>query len=186
MVLSAVVLIGCGKEKSEDIKNYQIFIEGVDATTAKQASRLFKEYNRRAGREYLTQVFTLDQANSLIKLDNDLVSSENKLGYGSWQLDTVETDRVQVGIARTKQIKNYYSMNIEFDAGFFLKNVSLDQHSFEWRRLFVLFCHEVGHGLTFDHDLDNKSSVMFPVIGSPDDADLDAYFKRVDQFFDEL
>ena len=59
-----------------------------------------------------------------------------------------------------------------------------DKGSVEWRHLYHLFCHEVGHGLQMDHD-GNPRSVMYSKISqqSRDDLDYEDYFTKAREFF---
>ena len=62
----------------------------------------------------------------------------------------------------------------------FVRRIDTD----EANHLYLLFCHEVGHGMVLDHDEENSLSVMYPYIKNHYDEEVDfkEYFKKIKIF----
>lgn len=74
-----------------------------------------------------------------------------------------------------------HSMSVLFEIDFIKSRIAKigDKTSIEYRNLFQLFCHEIGHGLGFEHEQDKNSIMYYMLDVSGARGDFDHYFSRV-------
>ena len=182
LLLSLALLASCGYKEVE-VKNFRLYFNSQDAGLVREAKRLTQYYNQRAGSEVLHIAETADGANSNVIWTKGLQTQDGKIGYGAWQAESKQDSPLVNLEGRKAKRKVKYSMSLEFDYDFFVQRMSGAQTSPQWQELFVLFSHEVGHGLTMSHDEDKKS-VMYKYVDGADGVKFDEYFARVRAFFD--
>ena len=177
-----ILATACGGYKETEVVDYRIYLDTNDAGMLRETRRLVAYYNERMGSEALKVSPTREGANSAIIWTKGLQAQDGKLGYGQWQTSTKQDSQFVAITGKTPSRTVKYSMNIEFDQDFFITRMTKAQTSPEWQELFVLFCHEVGHGLTMNHDEDPKS-VMYKYIDGAAGIKFDEYFSRAKAFF---
>ena len=184
--LLIMLVNACGKYRITELKNYQFEVHTDDNELRDSTYRMMKVFNERLGSEVLKfagpEQLSYDNF-SQIKFTPGLRASEGKLGYGQWET-MVESDPELKSIEGRKIDRVIaYKMNLEFDVEFFKERMEYPDDSAEFRELFLLFCHEVGHGLTQEHT-DNRWDVMYPYIDGAEKTNFDEYFESVASFFD--
>jgi hypothetical protein len=130
-------------------------------------------------------------ADGSVLVSEDLFASTRNLGEGG-PVDYSSTGLFAEGggLAVGRSVER--SIKLVFDRGTFFDGF-LDWDSrgrggdfSDDRRARILFLHEVGHGLTMDHDDGDERSIMFPKFTWWWDKDYDGYFRRVRHYFDEF
>ena len=177
----------CGaKYETNHVQDYKLFIETDDDDLLETVQILSEEYNDDFGSDVLSIVGSRDEANSFIRFRSGLRRSENKLGLGQWI--TVTTEEGPDLLPRRDVLDRtvVYSMEIDFDLENFQSKSDgrFDHQSPNWKHLYHLFCHEVGHGFQMLHS-NERLDVMFPSIpeASLKDLQYDEYFERARAFF---
>ena len=177
----------CGQYSDSKIKNYALHFYSSESTLLQASQRLVVQYNRMASLPVLTYAGSENDANSYVQFVQGLDSKDGKIGYGQWVTETSEEPFTRSLEGHVLQREITYSMNIEFDYNYYKARATAADNSLEWKTLFVLFCHEVGHGLTMDdiYDETQKSQIMYGVIDDKDipNKDFTTYFGRVRSFF---
>ncbi len=184
-VMSLFSLIACKEYKVSEIKDFRLYVNSDNAELKSAIIELTEQYNNDVGAQALTVVEDKDDSNSNINFVDHLTDSEgSKLGLGQWI--TTEKSKNNVGsYGAERQVTVIHSMSLEFDAENFAKKLQgmTDQSSDEYKHLYHLFCHEVGHGMQLDHSND-KSSVMYKSI--PDhysrEIDFNGYFAYIRRY----
>ena len=170
-------VIGCGDGHVRNIKDYRFHIVGpADDQRRSQIEALIQRFNDNVGFKRLSLVDKSGEgANSFISFREGILISEGKIGYGQWTKSKKEK-------FSTKSFKNdleiEHGMNLEFDLDFFRSGMNAPPHSVEQKNLFLLFCHEVGHGLEKDHSIE-EDDVMYPSIGEEKKINFDQFFSEV-------
>ena len=182
-VLPLVIIFiqGCGYKEVEVI-DYRLYFDTQDQSLVKETRRLVAYYNQRVGAEVLHLAASREDANSPIIWTQGLQDQDRKIGYGQWRTTTKQDSQFGAITGKKPRRTTDYSMAIEFDYAFFSQRMTQATTSPQWQELFVLFCHEVGHGLTMNHEEDNKS-VMYKYVDGADGVKFDEYFARVRAFF---
>jgi len=171
----------CGY-KNVEIRDYWVYLDTDDASIAKETRRLVYYYNQEIGLEALKITDKKENANSAMIWTSHLSDAGGKIGYGRWESRT-EQDSKFISVLGQRPTRTVnYSMDVEFDREFFVERMSQAKTSAQWQELFVLFCHEVGHGLTLEHDPDPKN-VMYKYIEGADGVKFTEYFSRARGFF---
>ena len=182
-----VLTSACGSYTTVNVKDYKIFVETDDNDLQETIDQLTEQYNDEFGGEALEIVTDYEEANSYIRFISGLRSNQNKLGLGQWITITAnEGQDIFPGASENLERTIVYSMELDFDLENFKSKMAMkdDPESGEWRHLYHLFCHEVGHGLQMDHD-DHRESVMYRSIpdSSRPNIDYDNYFTKARKFF---
>lgn len=187
IVFLSIWNVSCGTYTTTHVKDFAIYVESDDDDINETIRVLADEYNEDFGGEAITIVDSEDESNSSIGFISGLKSRENKLGLGQWITVTSQEGQNLVGSTDTELEKTIvYSMELDFDLqNFESKMDSRDNKSDgDWRHLYHLFCHEVGHGLQMVHEA-NRLSVMYKSI--PDQSrrgvDYAGYFENARNFF---
>lgn len=176
----------CGRYHTIHIKDFRIYVDTNSPENREAVILLADQYNAEFGEDVLTIVSDPEEANSHIGFQSGLRATENKLGLGQWVTLTTQNRDNFISFDNEIEQKIVYSLEIDFDLeNFTEKAVKMDDPtSDEWRHLYHLFCHEIGHGFQMDHD-DEITSVMYSSI--PDDSrpnvDYETYFHRARSFF---
>lgn len=181
-VVSCFSLIACKEYKVKEVKDFRLYVNSGDTELKAAIVELAAQYNKDVGANALTVVDNKAEANSNISFVENLSDDGgSKLGLGQWITTEQEKNNLSATGAQ-KQITVYHSMALEFDAANFegkLKGMT-DKSSDEYKHLYHLFCHEVGHGMQLNHSED-KNNVMYKSI--PDHytrtIDFAAYFAYV-------
>lgn len=181
MISLAFGSLSCGNYHESHIKEYRMYFNTNDTRILKEVKNLIRVYNQDVGYQVLHFVDTPSEANSTVLFTRGLRESEGKLGFGRWETDMYQEPDFRRLEGRTLERVIQYSMELEFDVGFFEERLSLPSSDPEWHRLYLLFCHEVGHGLQMIH-ADDEDDVMYPVIKSAEHVRFDAYFSSVRAF----
>ncbi|NRA65584.1 MAG: hypothetical protein HRU19_13940 [Pseudobacteriovorax sp.] len=179
--------LACGSYETVHIKDYKVFVETDSYELRETIDSLTAQYNDDFGGEALEIVDDREEANSYIRFIDGLKSEENKLGLGQWITVTAnEGQDIASGGSGNLERTVVYSMELDFDLeNFESKQIKRDdKDSGEWRHLYHLFCHEVGHGLQMDHEA-SLDSVMYRSIpeNSRDFVNYDKYFMNARNFF---
>lgn len=177
-------LLSCGAYHESHIKEYRLYFATRDARIIREVKDLIREYNKDVGYQVLHFAETQGEANSTVLFTRGLKETEGKLGYGRWETEMYQEPDFRRIEGRTLERVITYSMELEFDVGFFEERLNLSQSSPEWRRLYLLFCHEVGHGLQMPHVENDDNDVMAPTIKSADHVRFDEYFANVRTFLE--
>ena len=176
-----IFLGACGAPKEVHNKDYRLYFETEDPALQEEAERLIHHFNQDVGFQALTYMPSAEGSNSLVSFREGLRASEGKLGYGQWVTHS-STSSLEKRLFSGGKTEVEYSMALELDQDFVENRAGLATSDPEWCRLYILFCHEVGHGLQMDHHTD-RQSVMYPVINSCDGLDFSKFFKDVNAFF---
>lgn len=196
---AAVVLVAalplataCAREK-EVRGDYVVGLSTVDDSEryGPYLVELARDFNSRAGREILKVSLDPSWVTSPIRLTWHLQERDGKLGWGQWTGESSKSDTIgRGGIVEREAV--VMRMNLELDrlafvsaAAQWAKSGVGPAGSDDWLGR-ILFFHEAGHGLTFDHDETNERSVMFPVVNNTLDKDLDGFFERVRGYVDSI
>lgn len=173
---------GCGAYHESHVKNYKLYFATSDANILSEAQRLIHLYNREAQTNVLEFASNITEANSTVKFDRELKEREGKLGYGKWETEIYEEPDFRRLEGRTLERVITYSMELEFDEKFFKERAGKSESDLQWQRLYVLFLHEVGHGLQMSH-IEDERNVMNPnIVEDPSYIRFDEYFHRVRSF----
>lgn len=181
-VVSAFSLVACKEYKVREIKDFRLYVNSDDQELKSAIKELAAQYNKDVGANALTVVDDKDSSNSDISFVENLKDDQgSKLGLGQWITTEKEKNNFKA-LGAAKEVTVYHSMSLEFDAANFegkLKGLS-DKTSNEYKHLYHLFCHEVGHGMQLDHS-DNMNSVMYKSIPSKYTRviDFESYFTYV-------
>lgn len=176
-------LLSCGNYHESHVKDYRLYFATRDARVIKQVKELIREYNKDVGYQVLYFADTPGEANSTVLFTRGLKESEGKLGYGRWETEMYQEPDFRRIEGRTLERVITYSMELEFDVGFFEERLDLPKSHAEWRRLYLLFCHEVGHGLQMMH-VDDEDDVMHSTIKSAEHVRFNEYFANVRSFLE--
>lgn len=165
--VSIFSIVACKEYKVREIKDFRLYVDSEDLELKAAIKELAEQFNKDVGAKALTVVESKDASNSNISFVENLKDEQgSKLGLGQWI--TTETQKNSFkAYGAQREVTVYHSMDLEFDTANFagkLKGLS-DKSSNEYKHLYHLFCHEVGHGMQLDHS-DDKSSVMFKSIPS--------------------
>ena len=187
LVLVYVILPACGQQSVVHVREFKIYTNTQDPELKETVEQLVNQYNSDMGGEVLVIVDSPEEANSSINFSKGMLSSEHRLGHGQW---TTQTENKQAGIIEkslnSEEVIINYSMHMTFDLDNFRSKAQgrFQAFSTNWRHLYHLFCHEVGHGLQMDHN-NQEDDVMFAKISqnSRSDLDYESYFARARTFF---
>jgi hypothetical protein len=182
VLVSSFSFVACKEYKVKEVKDFRLYVNSQDPELNAAIKELAAQYNQDVGANALTVVNSKDEANSNISFVENLADDGgSKLGLGQWITTEQEKNNFK-GYSAEKQVTVYHSMALEFDAANFegklkgLKNKTSD----EYKHLYHLFCHEVGHGMQLNHS-DDKANVMYKSI--PDHysrtIDFKGYFQYV-------
>ncbi len=182
-LVSCVSLVACKEYKVREIKDFRLYVQSDDQKLKAAIKDLADQFNKDVGGNALTVVDSEDNANSKISFVKNLKDAEGiKLGLGQWRTTQTEKNKFKSNGSETEVVV-VHSMNIEFDLNNFVSKISkmTDKSSKEYKHLYHLFCHEVGHGMQLDHDKDDVHSIMNPVVPkvSPVALDYDHFFSYV-------
>ena len=177
----------CGQYSETKIKDYTLHFYSQETVFQNAAQKLVTEYNRMAGIPVLSYVADEGSANSYVNFVQGLHSpNSDKLAYGQWVTETSEEPFTRSLEGHILQKVVNYSMNLEFDYNYFKARAVSADDTLEWKTIFVLFCHEVGHGLTMDdiYDPAQRLQIMYGYIIDQDipSKDFTTYFDRVRSF----
>ncbi|WP_207912312.1 hypothetical protein [Pseudobacteriovorax antillogorgiicola] len=189
MGLLSLLFTSCGSSyTTTHIKDFRVYIETNDDEVRETVYELADEYNSDFGAEALTIVDEQEDANSYIRFISGLRARDNKLGLGQWITITSQEGRDLLPSNSSLQKTVMHTMEIDFDLENFRSKMDsrYEKASGQWRHLYHLFCHEVGHGFQMGHDT-SKDSVMYRSIpdNSRPQVDYDDYFRRARKFFNE-
>ena len=181
-----MLLVACGRYSETKVKEYSLHFYSQEPVILQAGQKLVTEYNRMAGLPILSFMAKEDDANSNVEFVQGLNSTDGKLAYGQWVTETNQEPVTRSLEGRPLQKTVYYSMNLEFDYKYFKDRAAQSTDSLEWKTLFVLFCHEVGHGLTMDdlYDKGDRLNIMYGIIDVQDipSKDFKGYFERARKF----
>lgn len=164
-VVSCFSLIACKEYKVKEVKDFRLYVNSDDVELKAAVSELAAQYNKDVGANALTVVDNKAQANSNISFVENLADDGgSKLGLGQWITTEQEKNNFSATGAQ-KQVTVYHSMSLEFDTANFAGKLQgmTDKTSDEYKHLYHLFCHEVGHGMQLNHS-DDKTNVMYKSI----------------------
>jgi len=181
-VVSCFTLISCKEYKVREVKDFRLYVNSDNTELKTAIIELAAQYNKDVGARALTVVDDKSQSNSNINFVDGLKDDGGqKLGLGQWI--TTEQAKSNLGAyGAERQVTVYHSMALEFDAENFAGKMEglTDKTSDEYKHLYHLFCHEVGHGMQLDHSND-KTNVMYKSI--PDRytraVDFNGYFAYI-------
>ncbi|MCX6131359.1 MAG: hypothetical protein NTX25_20145 [Proteobacteria bacterium] len=150
-----LVSFGCRETKEfHQVKNFQIYVDSDEEVFTHAIKTLAADYNSKLGIEVLNVVDTEELSNSVIHFKSGMSNDNKKLGLGQWH---TATQAKTLGQVNKKQITTVtYGMEITFDRENFKRKslLIMDTNSDEYKHLFHLFTHEVGHGMQLDHNND--------------------------------
>ncbi len=181
----SVSFFGCKQHRLDQVKNFHIFVETKEPTLKNAVIVLTEDYNSRIGYQALSVVDSKEESNSVIHFQDGLINDGHKLGLGQWVIvKNVSSTGV---IEKTDTTTLEYGMDIIFDFGNFESKSAFidDTNSDQYKHLFHLFAHEVGHGMQMDHATD-LSSVMYPSIPEKQVRTIDyaQYFASIRNFME--
>ena len=182
--LISLLFISCGSETTIHTSDFRIFIGSENSEVRETIEELVNQYNHDLGENILVVVSEKSEANSEILFQRGLLDSTNQLGHGSWS-----TRSEYRGSSYRKNQYISYSMHLNFDLSNFVKRMKgrHEKESSDWKHLYLLFCHEIGHGFQMKH-IEDEGSVMFPVISNDvhEGLNYDLYFENARQFLKSL
>ncbi len=177
--LSLLSLIGCGQKQVEH-KNYRFYIAAEDNGLRRAVDDMILRYNETVGVEIFHIVADPVDANSTVEFMSDMQKKDGKIGFGTWY--THESDSSDwAGMNTTVNVE--YSMRLQFDEDYTRARLDKSPSDRDTQELFLLFCHEAGHGLKMEHSND-ADSVMHPTVYWQDSVKMNEYFARVRAFFE--
>jgi hypothetical protein len=183
-LLLSLTACGGAAYREEKVKDYKIYFALPDQSLMYDFERLVSEYNEATGLENnaIELVYNEDDANSVATITRGLERQQEKIGFGQWKTKTFEEPSVaQLDGSRPKRIVSY-SMELEFDYDYVKQRSNAAGNSTEWKEVFTLFCHEVGHGLQMNHS-SIINDVMYPSIDGNVRYNYAGHFEKVRQFF---
>lgn len=181
-VLLAIGLAGCGEYHETHVKVYNLYFHTSSAKIQQEARRLIATYNRDVGMPVLAYASNIEDANSNVVFRYGLNATENKLGFGRWETTTYQEPDYRRVEGRTLERVVVHSMELEFDQTIFEEYAGRPTWDADWKMLYLLFCHEVGHGLQMGHQEQDNNDVMYPRVGRNDSVRFDRYFDQVRLF----
>jgi hypothetical protein len=164
-LISCVSLVACKQYKVHEIKDFRLYVKSDDKELKTAIKELAAQFNQDVGGNALTVVDREDDANSQIRFVENLKDEGGtKLGLGQWITTQSEKNKFK-SYGSEKEVTVIHSMQLEFDTANFVGKLQglSDKSSNEYKHLYHLFCHEVGHGMQLDHSKDS-SSVMYATI----------------------
>ena len=173
----AMSLFACRESRVNQIKSFYLFVETDQQNIKNSVEILIQAYNEKLGFEALTVSERMQDSNSVIHFRKGLIKDGKKLGLGKWLMTkSINTSGL---LDKTDTTTIDFGMDIIFDLENFNKKIEAidDMNSEEYKHLFHLFCHEIGHGMQMDHSAD-ISSVMYPSI-----PDVQKKAPNFDQYF---
>lgn len=177
--LIAMYVAGCGEYHETHIKVYNLYFHTNSTKIQQEARRLIATYNRDVGMPVLAYAATMEEANSNVLFRNGLNATENKLGFGRWETTTYQEPDYRRIEGRALDRVVIHSMELEFDETIFQQYSGKPVSDPDWKMLYLLFCHEVGHGLEMGHEEHDGNDVMYPRVGHNDNVRFDRYFQQV-------
>lgn len=189
-----LVLSSCGVEM-ENTKNYILYFGETESDTAKSGKDLVKQYNEMAGMTVLRYTDQLDQATVHVRfvkgLSNEMIAGQHRtVGRGNWQATRgVKVSPTTKQVKQTVKVYGQYHMALSFDADEFSSMSLATDDEYSQAYLFVLFCHEVGHGLMMTDTYNDAHglNVMYGIF-YPDqiwNKDFASYFEEVRLFMND-
>jgi hypothetical protein len=176
------LLTSCGASyKETNVKEYSLALESTDESLQTEFERIIEEFDNEAGFPALKFTRNAEDANSTIVLTAGLNARDGKVGWGQW-IRSTETESPAAALSGdAPERKNIYSMRLEFDADYVTDRIYSRDQSKQYD-IKKLVYHEVGHGLTMDHDPNVRNVMYYDISGS---KDFDGFFKKVRDFFTE-
>ncbi len=189
-LFSLSLLQHCGEPyREQEVKHYVLGFTKIDGTTDRRTieaafRKQVDHFNASAG--FTALEFTTDPGaiNSPLEITAGLQNSDVACGQnhhvacGQWI--TTEVSPPNYGPVNGRPVRTRtYTMHLNMDEEYVRTNLTPNDAKADLN-LFTLFCHEVGHGLTMDHDPE-MSSVMYPTLEGT--KDFDGFFRRVRSFF---
>ena len=178
-----LALVGCTPQTKHIKKYYFSVVEGE-----KEFIPLFKYfidiYNINVGRKILFYEVDPTKTNSIIVVHQGLRQlnvpgiGKGFVGLGGPRALSQHVNPNFYTYNRMGSEIIFHSMSVYFDRQFLIKT--------NLYTAFVLFCHEVGHGLELPHDDTNPNSVMYPQVDNNFNKDFDGYFKYVQSYIKEF
>lgn len=182
LVLVSFLLNACGSYVETHEKDYRLFFDTKNEKLLEESRRLVSDFNHEIGFKALEFVDHIEESNSTVTFNKGLAARTRKLGYGQWVTRTYSEAEIKKYQGQDVHSSVKFGMELEFDKEFFLNRAGLSEEDHEYQRLRVLFHHEVGHGLQFDH-VEDKSDIMYETIQQSADYDFDRFYESVNQFF---
>jgi hypothetical protein len=186
ILLLTLLSVACGRYSEVNVRDYKIHFATVEPELTQAAEDLIVEFNTKAGMPVFTLERDREQANSYVSFNKGLNLREKKIGYGQWMTQVRQEPSMRILEGRDLKRTVYWGMNIEFDYTYFRDRAIKPKDSIKWKTLFLLFCHEAGHGFKLDdtYEASEKSNVMHGEIAEVDVAikNFDAYFNYVRDF----
>ncbi len=169
-------LNGCSAQEEEKvIKNYQLYLDSADPSAQIKLQSLIGRFNDAVGFTALDYTTTKSNEVSKVHLVRSLSRDENAAGMGGAR-EQYRAPEVSNGNFQQVRLK---TMELWFDYDAYMKEYSNDH-------LYMVFCHEVGHGIELLHSSD-KLSVMFSdgEYGNYDydNTNWNTYYDRVQAYF---
>lgn len=182
-VSAMVVLSACGAVRGhvETKKIFELQIDAPNDSLRVETERLIKAYNDQVGFSALRLAKDPAAANSSVQFQQGLQQREGKIGFGSWEVSTKRLPSVSGFSSGGTKVRSY-SMHVEFDLDYMQNHMGKDEESRDWKELFLLFSHEVGHGFQMEH-IEDESDVMNPIVSWHEGIRFDDYFRNVAHFF---
>jgi len=177
--------LACRESHVEEVKNFRIFVETDEASLKYSVQILVRDYNQQLGFDALSVVDRKEDSTSQIRFHKGLINDGRKLGLGQWTAMHKHSVEGTFNQSQTTTIE--YGMDLVFDLENFQSKAAYiqDPESDQYKHLFHLFCHEVGHGMQMDHAHDEEN-VMFPSIAEKGARQVDytQYFQDIHMFLE--
>lgn len=185
-------LAACGSSGRDvtEVKQYNLFVESEDPRVRSEINALSDRFNARACFKVLNYTDDRTQANSFIKIVPGLEAAsckdpehkakaggdDCKVGWGQWIRQVYQKRPVNFS-GGSASVTYVYSMNVELDQDYFYERMGSTDTA-KSQQNFILFSHEVGHGVGLNHNLEDPQSWIAPsVSGEKDDGT--PFFKDV-------
>jgi hypothetical protein len=182
-MLFSLSTLACRESHVEELKNFRIFVETDEVSLEHSVQILVDAYNRQLGFDALFIVDRKEESTSQIRFHQGLINDGRKLGLGQWT--AMHRYSVEGTFNQSRKTTIEYGMDVIFDLENFQKKAAYiqDPDSDQYKHLFHLFCHEVGHGMQMDH-VHDEESVMFPSIAEKGARPVDypEYFEDIQVF----
>lgn len=180
LLFTLITLITACGQKEVHTKNYRFFVAAENNDMRRAVNEMFTQYNETVGAEVFHVVHEAGDANSTVEFSKNMQEKEGKIGFGTWY--THSSDHSDWA-GMNARVEVEYSMRLQFDEDFMRARMGKSPSDRDTKEMFLLFCHEAGHGLKMEH-VEDVNNVMHPTVYWQESVKMNEYFARVRAFFE--
>lgn len=173
------IFTACGQQEVHR-KNYRFFIGSEDKDMQRAMNEMITQYNETVGAEVFHIVKDAGEANSTVEFTKDMRQKDGKIGFGTWYTHSSDSSD---WMGMNAKVEIDYSMRLQFDEEYVQARLNKSPNDRDSKEMFLLFCHEAGHGLKMEH-VDDADDVMHPTVYWQDSVKMNDYFAKVRAFFE--